>query len=159
MSTEPIREYRDYLTTIHHPLTELAWLYHMNRGVFMTPGVDEEWTLSVLHADADLQRYVEVFETFASRRHGRIAERGAASGRLGGEQPQLGQRRGEPRRCAGRRTARRAMPLPSRRERRDGVTAHEAPLGQQRALARVGRVVGRVDAKPPPRSRIAAVSG
>jgi glutamate-1-semialdehyde 2,1-aminomutase len=65
MSAEPIREYRDYLTKIHHPLTELAWLYHMNNGVFMTPGVDEEWTLSVLHTDADLQRYVDVFEAFA----------------------------------------------------------------------------------------------
>ena len=65
MSTEPIREYRDYLTRIHHSLTELAWLYHMNHGVFMTPGVDEEWTLSVLHSDDDLARYVEVFETFA----------------------------------------------------------------------------------------------
>jgi glutamate-1-semialdehyde 2,1-aminomutase len=65
MATEPIREYRDYLTKIHHPLTELAWLYHMNHGVFMTPGVDEEWTLSVLHSSADLRRYVEVFETFA----------------------------------------------------------------------------------------------
>jgi glutamate-1-semialdehyde 2,1-aminomutase len=65
MATEKIREYRDYLTRIHHQLTELAWLYHMNRGVFMTPGADEEWTLSVLHTDADLQRYVEVFETFA----------------------------------------------------------------------------------------------
>jgi glutamate-1-semialdehyde 2,1-aminomutase len=65
MATEPIREYRDYLTKIHHPLTELAWLYHMNHGIFMTPGVDEEWTLSVLHTDADLQRYVDVFEMFA----------------------------------------------------------------------------------------------
>ncbi|HKH18816.1 MAG TPA: aspartate aminotransferase family protein [Solirubrobacteraceae bacterium] len=65
MATEPIREYRDYLSKIHHPLTVLAWLYHMNNGVFMTPGVDEEWTLSVLHAQDDLRRYVEVFETFA----------------------------------------------------------------------------------------------
>jgi glutamate-1-semialdehyde 2,1-aminomutase len=65
MSTEPIREYRDYLTKIHHELTNLAWLYHMNSGVFMTPGEDEEWTLSVLHSDADLQRYVDVFEAFA----------------------------------------------------------------------------------------------
>jgi glutamate-1-semialdehyde 2,1-aminomutase len=65
MSPEPIREYRDYLTRIHHDLTELAWLYHMNRGVFMTPGVDEEWTLSVFHTDADVQRYVDVFEVFA----------------------------------------------------------------------------------------------
>jgi glutamate-1-semialdehyde 2,1-aminomutase len=65
MSTGPIREYRDYLTKIHHDLTNLAWLYHMNAGVFMTPGEDEEWTLSVLHTEADLQRYVDVFEQFA----------------------------------------------------------------------------------------------
>jgi glutamate-1-semialdehyde 2,1-aminomutase len=37
----------------------------MNAGIFMTPGEDEEWTLSVLHSDSDLQRYVDVFETFA----------------------------------------------------------------------------------------------
>jgi glutamate-1-semialdehyde 2,1-aminomutase len=65
MSEEPVREYRDYLTNIHHDLTNLAWLYHMNNGIFMTPGEDEEWTLSVLHTDADLDRYVEVFELFA----------------------------------------------------------------------------------------------
>jgi glutamate-1-semialdehyde 2,1-aminomutase len=62
---EPVREYRDYLTKIDHELTDLAWLYHMNNGIFMTPGQDEQWTLSVLHTDADLARYVEVFETFA----------------------------------------------------------------------------------------------
>jgi glutamate-1-semialdehyde 2,1-aminomutase len=65
MSTEPVLEYRDYLTKIHHELTDLAWLFHMNRGVFMTPGQDEEWTLSVMHTDADLQRYIDAFETFA----------------------------------------------------------------------------------------------
>jgi glutamate-1-semialdehyde 2,1-aminomutase len=64
-SEEPVREYRDYLTKIHHHLSDLAWLYHMNHGIFMTPGQDEEWTLSVLHTEADLARYVDVFETFA----------------------------------------------------------------------------------------------
>jgi glutamate-1-semialdehyde 2,1-aminomutase len=64
-SAEPVREYRDYLTKIDHDLTDLAWLYHMNSGIFMTPGHDEEWTLSVMHTDADLARYVEVFEDFA----------------------------------------------------------------------------------------------
>jgi len=64
-ATEPVREYREYLTKIHHDLTDLAWLYHMNNGIFMTPGQDEEWTLSVLHTDADLARYVQVFEAFA----------------------------------------------------------------------------------------------
>ena len=64
-SSEPIREYRDYLTKVHHELTNLAWLYHMNNGIFMTPGEDEEWTLSVLHTGEDLRRYVDVFEMFA----------------------------------------------------------------------------------------------
>jgi glutamate-1-semialdehyde 2,1-aminomutase len=64
-SEQPVREYRDYLTKIRHDLSDLAWLYHMNHGIFMTPGQDEEWTLSVLHTDADLARYVEAFETFA----------------------------------------------------------------------------------------------
>jgi glutamate-1-semialdehyde 2,1-aminomutase len=62
---EPVREYRDYLTKIHHDLSDLAWLYHMNHGIFMTPGRDEEWTLSVAHADAHLARYLEAFEAFA----------------------------------------------------------------------------------------------
>ena len=65
MSAEPVREYRDYLTRINHGLTNLAWLYHMNNGIFMTPGEDEEWTLSVLHTDEHLRRYVDVFEAFA----------------------------------------------------------------------------------------------
>jgi glutamate-1-semialdehyde 2,1-aminomutase len=62
---EPVREYRDYLTKIHHDLSDLAWLYHMNHGIFMTPGRDEEWTLSVAHTDAHLARYLEAFEAFA----------------------------------------------------------------------------------------------
>jgi glutamate-1-semialdehyde 2,1-aminomutase len=58
-------EYRDYATNVDAELSELAWLYHMNHGIFMTPGVDEQWTLSVAMADADLQRYVDAFEAFA----------------------------------------------------------------------------------------------
>ena len=64
-SPEPILEYRDYCTKIHHQLTDLAWLYHMNHGIFMTPGQDEEWTLSVAHTDEHLARYLEAFELFA----------------------------------------------------------------------------------------------
>ncbi len=37
----------------------------MNHGIFMTPGVEEEWTLSVAHEDAHLSRYLEAFEAFA----------------------------------------------------------------------------------------------
>jgi len=62
---EPLREYRDYLTKVDGELATLAWLYHMNHGIFMTPGVEEEWTLSLAHSDQDLERYVSAFETFA----------------------------------------------------------------------------------------------
>ena len=41
--------YRDYLTKVDADLATLAWLYHMNHGIFMTPGVEEEWTLSIAH--------------------------------------------------------------------------------------------------------------
>jgi glutamate-1-semialdehyde 2,1-aminomutase len=62
---EPMRNYRDYLRKIDRDLDALAWLYHMNHGIFMTPGLEEEWTLSVAHSDEDVARYLEVFETFA----------------------------------------------------------------------------------------------
>ena len=64
-SPEPMYEYRDYLTKVDDELSTLAWLYHMNHGIFMTPGVEEEWTLSIAHSDEDLERYLAAFETFA----------------------------------------------------------------------------------------------
>ncbi|MFL5891825.1 MAG: aspartate aminotransferase family protein [Solirubrobacterales bacterium] len=64
-SPEPLLEYRDYLTKVDGDLATLAWLYHMNHGIFMTPGVEEEWTLSVAHSDEDVECYVEAFATFA----------------------------------------------------------------------------------------------
>lgn len=62
---EPIYEYRDYLTKVDAGLAALAWLYHMNHGIFMTPGVEEEWTLSIAHEQEHLDRFVQALETFA----------------------------------------------------------------------------------------------
>jgi glutamate-1-semialdehyde 2,1-aminomutase len=64
-SPERLYEYRDYLTKVDEELSRLAWLYHMNHGIFMTPGVEEEWTLSVAHDDEDRRRYLDAFEAFA----------------------------------------------------------------------------------------------
>jgi glutamate-1-semialdehyde 2,1-aminomutase len=65
-SAERLYEYRDYLTKVDEDLSRLAWLYHMNHGIFMTPGTEEEWTLSIAHTDEDLQRYLDAFEAFAA---------------------------------------------------------------------------------------------
>jgi glutamate-1-semialdehyde 2,1-aminomutase len=64
-STEPLREYRDYLTKVDGDLSTLAWLYHMNHGIFMTPGVEEEWTLSIAHTEEHVRQYLDAFEAFA----------------------------------------------------------------------------------------------
>jgi glutamate-1-semialdehyde 2,1-aminomutase len=65
-SDERLYEYRDYATKVDEELSVLAWLYHVNHGIFMTPGVDEQWTLSVAHTDEQLQRYIDAFEAFAA---------------------------------------------------------------------------------------------
>jgi glutamate-1-semialdehyde 2,1-aminomutase len=64
-SSEPLREYRDYLTKVDGDLSTLAWLHHMNHGIFMTPGVEEEWTLSLAHTEQHVQLYLDAFEAFA----------------------------------------------------------------------------------------------
>jgi glutamate-1-semialdehyde 2,1-aminomutase len=43
----------------------------MNHGVFMTPGVEEEWTLSIAHSDADRDLFGNALEAFASEVTGR----------------------------------------------------------------------------------------
>jgi glutamate-1-semialdehyde 2,1-aminomutase len=62
--TERIRNYRDYLE-MDKPAAYLAWLYQCNRGVLMAPGAEENWTLSVQHTEADVQRYVDNFAEMA----------------------------------------------------------------------------------------------
>ena len=49
-SPVPIVDYESYKENQDAELADLAWLYNMNRGVFMTPGREEEWTLSIAHS-------------------------------------------------------------------------------------------------------------
>ncbi len=64
-SAEPIVDYATFKANQDAELTDLAWLYSMNRGIFMTPGREEEWTLTVAHDDAAVDRYVAVFAELA----------------------------------------------------------------------------------------------
>jgi glutamate-1-semialdehyde 2,1-aminomutase len=60
---EPLQNYRDFLET-RPELFAAAYPWAVNRGVFMTPGDEEQWTLSVQHTEADIDAYVEQFSTF-----------------------------------------------------------------------------------------------
>jgi glutamate-1-semialdehyde 2,1-aminomutase len=65
-STSPIHEYRD-LWKIDDRVPQLAWLWQLNRGVFKSPGSKwESWTTSIVMSDADAERYVDNFESFAA---------------------------------------------------------------------------------------------
>jgi glutamate-1-semialdehyde 2,1-aminomutase len=62
---ERVVDYRSYAEHFNDQLDYLGWLYHMVNGVYMTPGADEQWTLSVMHSDAEIDHYVAVFDEFA----------------------------------------------------------------------------------------------
>jgi glutamate-1-semialdehyde 2,1-aminomutase len=62
---EPLHNYRDFLETrIEFYDASYPWI--VNRGVFMTPGDEEQWTISVQHTDDDVDRYVDAFAEFAA---------------------------------------------------------------------------------------------
>ena len=61
--SEPLANYRDFLETI----PEIYWASYpwmVNRGIFMTPGDEEQWTVSVQHTEDDVQTYVDAFGAF-----------------------------------------------------------------------------------------------
>ena len=64
-STQKIVDYATFKASQDKDLSELAWLFNMNRGIFMTPGREEEWTLSVTHTDEAIDAYVAVFDEMA----------------------------------------------------------------------------------------------
>jgi glutamate-1-semialdehyde 2,1-aminomutase len=57
---ERLRNYRDFLEA-DVTIFAASYPWMVNRGVFMTPGDEEQWTLSVQHTEADVDRYVENF--------------------------------------------------------------------------------------------------
>jgi len=61
--TEPLRNYRDFLEC-DADLFAASWPWMLNRGIFMTPGDEEQWTISVQHGDEEIARYVDAFAEF-----------------------------------------------------------------------------------------------
>ena len=62
---ERVTGYRD-LVGLDSELWGASFFYLLNRGILLPPGPDDQWTLSVQHSDADVDRYVEVFGEFAA---------------------------------------------------------------------------------------------
>jgi glutamate-1-semialdehyde 2,1-aminomutase len=65
-SPEPVRDYRGFLG-IDDRYSHAHWLFQHNGGVFLPPwGKIEQWLISVQHDEADIDRFVANFATFAA---------------------------------------------------------------------------------------------
>jgi glutamate-1-semialdehyde 2,1-aminomutase len=62
-SESPVTNYRDYLAT-DFELAFAQWIWGVNRGVLLPPGLDEQWLLSVAHTEADLTLAIDVLSSF-----------------------------------------------------------------------------------------------
>jgi len=65
LSPNPVTDSATFKSNQDAELSELAGLCNVNRGIFMTPGREEEWTLSVTPTDEAIDRFVEVFRELA----------------------------------------------------------------------------------------------
>ncbi|MGZ8588626.1 MAG: aspartate aminotransferase family protein [Actinomycetota bacterium] len=62
---EPLTNYRDFLETIPE-LFYASFSWMINRGIFLTPGDEEQWTISVQHTEDEVARYVDAFGAFCT---------------------------------------------------------------------------------------------
>ena len=60
-----VTNYRDFIG-LDAELWGASFFYLANRGILLPPGPDDQWTLSVQHSDADIDRHIEVFGEFAA---------------------------------------------------------------------------------------------
>jgi len=62
-SERKLVHYRDF-QTIDDSLFEASWYWLINRGIFQTPGKEEQWTISVQHTEDDIDLFVSVFDDY-----------------------------------------------------------------------------------------------
>lgn len=63
-SKTPVRNYRDF-KNVDFGIAELSWLWGINRGIITPPGLDEQWLVSLMHTQKDMDKMVEHFRELA----------------------------------------------------------------------------------------------
>ena len=59
----PLVRYRDF-QEVDGSLFEAYWYWVVNRGIYQTPGKEEQWTISVQHSEDDIDRAVEALADY-----------------------------------------------------------------------------------------------
>jgi glutamate-1-semialdehyde 2,1-aminomutase len=62
-SDQKLVHYRDF-QTIDDSLFDASWYWLINRGIFQTPGKEEQWTISVQHDEDDIDKFVNVLAEY-----------------------------------------------------------------------------------------------
>jgi glutamate-1-semialdehyde 2,1-aminomutase len=60
-----VTNYRDFIG-LDSELWSAGFFFLANRGILLPPGPDDQWTLSVQHTEAEVERHVAVFREFAT---------------------------------------------------------------------------------------------
>lgn len=63
-SPKPVRNYRDFKAN-DFDVAELSWLWGINRGIITPPGLDEQWLVSLMHTQKDMDKLVEALRSLA----------------------------------------------------------------------------------------------
>jgi glutamate-1-semialdehyde 2,1-aminomutase len=62
---KPLERYRDF-QEIDDSLFDASWYWLINRGIFQTPGKEEQWTISVQHSEEDIDEFLDVFDGYCT---------------------------------------------------------------------------------------------
>lgn len=66
---EKLLSYRAWSEGIDRDLGGLYWASLLSQGILLSPGQDEQWTLSVAHTEQDIDQFLAAFEVFAAAAH------------------------------------------------------------------------------------------
>ena len=61
----PLERYRDY-QEVDDSLFDAFWYWMVNRGIYATPGKEEQWTISVQHSESDIDAFVDTFAEYCT---------------------------------------------------------------------------------------------
>ena len=59
----PLERYRDF-QEVDDSIFDAYWYWVVNRGIYQTPGKEEQWTISVQHSEDDIDRTIEVLADY-----------------------------------------------------------------------------------------------
>jgi glutamate-1-semialdehyde 2,1-aminomutase len=62
---KPLERYRDYYE-IDDSIFGAYWYWVINRGIYQTPGKEEQWTISVQHTEEDIDRTIDILSDYCT---------------------------------------------------------------------------------------------